>query len=206
MKQFEREFRRLRRQMEEDFLTHTERVNAQKQSLQRLEAAHEKLDLSLGKVQAHGTDLQNTVAEIQASMSSMETSVSSLQTSVSSLQTSVSSLQTSVSSLQTSVSSMETSVSLLQKSFVSLHGSVVGLNASLGDVRQDLVQTKQEFSQFAHDSLAREATWTDYRKRNQQVMDVVQAALFMNEVESASRFDRLEKRVSRLESRQDGAA
>lgn len=157
MKELESEFRRLRRQMEEDFLIHAERVNAQKQSLQKMEESSLRMELALQEVQTHGEGLHKTVTR-------------------------------------------------LQKAVEELHQAVDGNNTALAGLSRELTRTRHDFRQFTRDSMAKEETWTDYRKRNERVMDIVQAALFMGEIETETRFEKLEKRVILLEERLDGAA
>jgi predicted RNase H-like nuclease (RuvC/YqgF family) len=121
MRKITDELRALRRQMEEDFLLHTERATAQKQALSRLERTVERA--------------QESISQLQASFSEM----------------------------------------------------------------------RKEFSEFGEATATYDDTWHIERRRNLQVLDLIQANLVTGGVETETRFDHIEQRLGRIE-RQLGVA
>jgi len=122
MKRIEEELRLIRQQMEEDFLLHSERISAQKQSVARVERALETV------------------------------------------------------------------------------------HDSIGQLRHEFGTLRHEFGQFAQTSQSHQDTWSTERQRNLRVLDVIQTGLLTGSLETESRLERVEQRLSRLEDQQSGAA
>lgn len=77
---------------------------------------------------------------------------------------------------------------------------------SIQRVERALDSVRQEFRDFAHTTLANHDSWLSDRQRNLRMLDVLQSGLLTGGLESESRLERIERRLSRLEENQSGAA
>ncbi|MBX3168135.1 MAG: hypothetical protein KF760_12025 [Candidatus Eremiobacteraeota bacterium] len=161
MKRIDKELQEIRRQMEEDYMLHAERLSALKQS-------NSRVDQQLVLV---GSDL--TVARL----------------AVGELQSDVGELQATVGKLQTDVGKLQVSVGKLGDGLGSAQGNIGGLT--------------REYREFGRLTQTYLETWAMERKRNLRTFDLIQTSLLTNGLKTDARFERLEKRLDRLE---DGAA
>ena len=90
-------------------------------------------------------------------------------------------------------------ISAQQQSNVRLEKALEGVALAMDSLRQ-------EFRDHAHASRAYHETWASERKRNLRLLDVLQSSLLTGGLESESRFERIERRLARLEENQSGAA
>lgn len=84
--------------------------------------------------------------------------------------------------------------------------STVRLEKALEVVVLAVDSMRQEFRDHAHASRAYHETWASERKRNLRLLDVIQSGLLTGGLESESRFEKIERRLARLEEDQSGAA
>ena len=75
MKRIEEELRIIRQQMEQDFLLHSERISAQKQSLERVETALERVGDSLEIVDQKLIEVKDSVSRVSDAIGSTQDAV-----------------------------------------------------------------------------------------------------------------------------------
>ena len=84
--------------------------------------------------------------------------------------------------------------------------SLLGMQEALVEMQRASGTLQQEFREFA--SLTRPGfdSWSIERKRNLRVLDVLQSGILTGGLETDSRLDLIESRLTRLEEKQSGAA
>lgn len=80
------------------------------------------------------------------------------------------------------------------------------IELALGRMEKALGHVSREFRDYAHTTRSYHETWTTERKRNLRLMDVIQTGLLTGGLETDSRLERIERRLTRLEENQSGAA
>jgi len=115
------------------------------------------------------------------------------------LERTVERIQESVSEVQKSVSQVQKSVSQLQGSVSQLQGSVSQVQGSVSQFQESFSDMRHEFGEFSETTATYHDTWHIERKRNLQVLDLIQASLVTGGIETESRFDRIEQRIDRIE-------
>ena len=143
MKRIEEELRIIRQQMEQDFLLHSERISAQKQSLERVETALERVGDSL---------------------------------------------------------------EIVDQKLIEVKDSVSRVSDAIGSTQDAVTGVSREFRDFAHTTGSYHETWATERKRNLRLLDVIQTGILTGGLETDSRLERIERRLTRLEKDQSGAA
>ncbi len=156
-------------------MLHAERGSAQQQSIERIDRHLVLIDSDLTVAKLAIGELQHDVGEMQSHLGDLQNTVGKLQNDVGKLNHDVGKLQNTVGKL----------------------------SDSLGGVQSSVGGLTHEFREFARLARAENATWSLERKRNLRTFDLLQTGLLTTGVETEARFDRLEKRLNRLE---DGAA
>lgn len=88
----------------------------------------------------------------------------------------------------------------------SQHQSVAKIEQALGRVEDALGLVSREFRDYAHTTRSYHDTWTTERKRNLRLLDVIQTGLLTGGLDTDARLERIERRLTRLEENQSGAA
>lgn len=140
MKRINEEFAQLRQQMEDDFLTLMERLNAQKQFIEGMANGLQRTENRLEEMEAG----------LQAGLQAMS---------------------------------------------VGLHGA----RTEMREATMNCLQSVQAVQ-------ASQSSWMDYRSRLERALGLVQTSLLTGGIETDSRFECLESRVTRLEDQLGGAA
>jgi chromosome segregation ATPase len=184
MKRFEEELRVIRQQMEEDFVLHSERIFAQKQSIERVERALEQVENNLGVTNERVDDLSEQVQELSDQVSTFSGQVSTFSDQVSTFSDQVSGFSGRMNTLSTRVDR---------------------ISDALHQTTDSVICLRREFGDFAHTTRAYHDTWASERKRNLRLL-VVQTGMLTSGLETEARFERMEEGLRRLEEGKEGAA
>ena len=192
MKRFEEELRVIRQQMEEDFVLHSERISAQKHSIERVERALEQVETNLGTTNERVNDLSEKVQDLSGQVSTLSDQVSTFSGQVSTFSDQVSGFSFQMNGFSGQMNSLSSRVDRISEA---LHTTT----DSVGYLRR-------EFGDFAYTTRAHHDTWASERKRNLRLLDVVQTGMLTGGLETEARFERMEERLRRLEEGKEGAA
>jgi len=192
MKRFEEELRVIRQQMEEDFVLHSERISAQKHSIERVERALEQVETNLGTTNERVNDLSEKVQDLSGQVSTLSDQVSTFSGQVSTFSDQVSGFSFQMNGFSGQMNSLSSRVDRISEA---LHTTT----DSVGNLRR-------EFGDFAYTTRAYHDTWASERKRNLRLLDVVQTGMLTGGLETEARFERMEERLRRLEEGKEGAA
>ena len=213
MKRFEEELRVIRQQMEEDFVLHSERISAQKHSIERVERALEQVETNLGTTNERVNDLSEKVQDLSGQVSTLSDQVSTFSGQVSTLSDQVSTLSDQVSTFSGQVSTFSDQVSGFSFQMNGFSGQMNSLSSRVDRISEALHTTtdsvgnlRREFGDFAYTTRAYHDTWASERKRNLRLLDVVQTGMLTGGLETEARFERMEERLRRLEEGKEGAA
>ncbi len=84
--------------------------------------------------------------------------------------------------------------------------SIERVERALDFLQRGLESVRQEFGDFARTTRVYQETWLSERQRNMRLLDVVQSTLLTGGLETESRLEGIEHRLTRLEGNQSGAA
>ncbi|MBT9588863.1 hypothetical protein IV102_36345 [bacterium] len=155
---------KLRQQLNEDFDTHSERINAQNLA----------------------------IAQVQVSLEQVQDELSATNQGLTSLQHGTTAMQHAMTSMQHAMTAMQEALAVTQTSVASAH--------------RRISEGNHNFKVFAAAHHSSQNSWREYGKRFGCTLDVVQAALLTGEIETASRFERVENRLNSVKERLGGAA
>jgi len=97
------------------------------------------------------------------------------------------------------ISAQKQSVERVERALEDLGEELTRVNHSVGRLRR-------EFQDYAHTTRSYDDSWSSERKRNMRMLDVIQSGLLTGGLETDSRLALIERRLTRLEENQSGAA
>lgn len=108
-----------------------------------------------------------------------------------------------ISAQNQSVERVERALETVGEKLEQVESGLAKVWEAVGSTRESVSHLKREFHDFSHTTRSHHETWTVERQRNLRMLDVIQSGMLTGGVETESRLDNIERRLSRLE---EGAA
>jgi len=111
-----------------------------------------------------------------------------------------------ISAQNQSIERVERSMESVQENLERVQSSLARFREAVDHTHESVVNMNRDFQHFSHTTRSHQETWTAERKRNMRLFDVIQSSLLTSGLETESRLDKIEQRLTRLEDKRSGAA